>query len=382
VCLLLLPLCFGLLITLCIRTCMDTEGPRGFLTLINPEWGTLSQATAWLEAAAHVILSLQLGSGVLSTYASYNKFSHNIIRDCWLMIIGQIFWVFLSTFLIFSLLGVAYKEDTRNLRTLSAEHPLISITGEGVWLGAITLVESSFTQLSYGWLWAGLFFILSILISITSVLGYVCMISTTLLSTRVGCLRLQPLTSLLTVVTLALLCLLLATEGGIHIFHLFQTYLSTWPLILFTIITTISAVISHGTASILKDISAMCKHNLSHIAASHFSVIITTITPILMSTSLGWTLYSLSMEHIQKPLQTFGIFLSTAWALPLAWSVSVLALAPVLLGAVWYILLGARTQGHMWAKNLRKMFSATDTWHRNQQTHLFGQRNNRNSSSA
>ena len=34
----------------------------------------------WLEATRVVFLSLQLGLGVISTYASYNKYHHNIIR--------------------------------------------------------------------------------------------------------------------------------------------------------------------------------------------------------------------------------------------------------------------------------------------------------------
>ena len=293
VCLLMLPVCFGLLITLCIRTCMDPEGPQGFLTLINPQWSALSQATAWLEAASHVILSLQLGTGVISTYGGYSKFNHNIIRDCWVIIIGHIFWVLLSTFLIFSLFGVAYKEDTINLRNLSPDHPLISITGEGVWLGAITLVESSFTELSYGWLWAGLFFILLMILSITSIFGYVEVISNTLISPKASWLRFKPLLSLVTMLAIFLSCLVLATEGGIHIYYLLQTYIASWPLLLFTIITILSAAFSHGTSYIVKDISYMCKTTLSHISSSHFSVIITTITPLLISVSIISILTSL-----------------------------------------------------------------------------------------
>jgi len=381
VCLLLVPLCYGLLITLGIRTCMDQHGPTGFLSLINPEWTTLSQATAWLEAAGHVILSLQVGSGVVSTYGSYNKYSHNIIRDCWVIIVGHVVWVCLSVFLVFSLLGVAYKEDTVNLKNLSSDHPLVSITGEGIWLGAITLVESSFNELTYGWLWAGLFFVLIIITSITSILGYVDVISNTFLSVREDCLKFKPLTSLITVLILSLICVPITTQGGIFIFYLLQTYIATWPLLFFTIITITTSVICHGTSYILKDISSMSRRNISHIVSSHFSVIITTITPILISTSLGWTLYSLSMENIQKPLQTFGIFLSSYWSLPLAWSLAILPIAPILFGAFWYIFVGAR-RGHMWIKNLRRMFRPTDTWHRNQHLQMFGDRNSRSTSSA
>ena len=31
--------------------------------------------------------------------------------------------------------------------------------GKGVWLAAITVLESSLASLSYGWLWGGLFFV-------------------------------------------------------------------------------------------------------------------------------------------------------------------------------------------------------------------------------
>ena len=33
------------------------------------------------------------------------------------------------------------------------------IPGKGVWLAAITVLESSLASLSYGWLWGGLFFV-------------------------------------------------------------------------------------------------------------------------------------------------------------------------------------------------------------------------------
>lgn len=35
---------------------------------------------AWLEAGRFVFISMHLGLGVISTYASYNKYHHNIIR--------------------------------------------------------------------------------------------------------------------------------------------------------------------------------------------------------------------------------------------------------------------------------------------------------------
>ena len=101
------PLCYGLLITLVIRACMDASGPGGFLAVMRPQWAALASVTAWLEAAAHVIFSLQLGLGMLTTYGGYNKFGHSLVRDSCIIIFGHFCWVILSVLLVFSLRGVA-----------------------------------------------------------------------------------------------------------------------------------------------------------------------------------------------------------------------------------------------------------------------------------
>ena len=77
---LLVPLCYGLLMTLTIRGCMGEGGPEGILALLAPDWSHITKPWVWLEASKFVFLSLQLGIGVVSTYASYNKYHHNIIR--------------------------------------------------------------------------------------------------------------------------------------------------------------------------------------------------------------------------------------------------------------------------------------------------------------
>ena len=77
---LLVPTCYGLLMTLTIRGCMAEGGPQGILTLLTPDWSHIQQPWVWLEAGRFAFMSMQLGLGVVSTFASYNKFHHNIIR--------------------------------------------------------------------------------------------------------------------------------------------------------------------------------------------------------------------------------------------------------------------------------------------------------------
>ena len=103
-------------------------------------------------------------------YSSYNPFLHNIVRDCFLVVIAHLVWIILATILTCSLLGAAYNAKSFHL---TSDLSLPSIVGHGVWLISVTLVEKSLATLSTGWLWAGLFFILILLVSITSVFGYI-----------------------------------------------------------------------------------------------------------------------------------------------------------------------------------------------------------------
>ena len=46
------------------------------------------------------------------------------------------------------------------------------ILGKGVWMVSITLVETSLSSISYGWLWAGIFFLFILLVALSSIFGY------------------------------------------------------------------------------------------------------------------------------------------------------------------------------------------------------------------
>ena len=212
VCLATVPACYMLLVTLTIRTCLATGGPHGVLILLTPDWSVLTQPSVWLEATGQVIFSLQLGLGAVSAYSSYNTYQHNIVRDCAIIICSHLVWVILAILLTFSLLGVAHNTKTINLTNLESDPALMSITGYGVWLGAITLIKTSLANISTGWLWAGLFFMLLLLVSITSVFGYLEVITSSIISLRPAILPFKPALTFTVLVVLFLLHLILATQ--------------------------------------------------------------------------------------------------------------------------------------------------------------------------
>jgi len=379
--LLLLPLSYGLLITLCIRTCLDPAGPAAVITLLSPHWASLHQATAWLEAAAHAIWSLQLGTGVISTLGAYNKFQKQLLRDATVVTAGHAVWVLLSTFLLLSLTGLA---DTAAMESVAAKQEQEaamavlsqrSVVGDdGLLLANLQLILAAFSELSQGWLWAALYCILLLLILLTNLAGYLELITNSVIGHRVSCIRFKPLVALLVMLVLVLLCLPLTTQSGLVVQQVLATFCADWPTLLFSILTVVAATCCHSMLSLVKDLCYMSRHQLSHFLSSHLSVVLTTIAPVLLATSLGWTLYCLAV----KSEAAVGLSLPTDWGLPLVWCISLLTVLPVLLGALWAVLGGGKEDAQLWSKHLRGIFKPTATWHRNQHLQLFGDRKNVN----
>ena len=289
--LLVIPLCYGLLITLVIRSMMDEAGPAGFLSLMTPRWSVLSQVTAWLEAAAHVVFSLQLGLGVLTTYGGFNKFGHSIIRDSWIIIIGQMVWVMLSVLLVLSVRGVADNADIISLPAVTSDNSDnavramadMSILGDSVGLSTIVLILQTFSTMPHGWLWSALFSILVILVCITNMFGYVETISTSISYYRPAAIRYHPLVTLLTLLAAGFIAVSFTTQGGSHVYMLLQSYIADWPMLLVTLLTTLAATNSLSMSSVIKFMIIMTRRKLTNYTKSHLTVILITVVPIIFT---------------------------------------------------------------------------------------------------
>jgi len=368
-----LPLAFMLLVTLVIRSCLAEGGPQGVLSLLSPEWSLLKEPSLWLQAAAHVIFSLQLGLGAQSTYARCNKYRHNLIRDVAVIIVSHVVWVLLSLLLTLALLGAG---DT-NVR--DSAQVIRSVTGEGLWLAAITILDKTLLTLGYGWLWAGLYLVLLSVITITSLYGYIEVISSSFSNIRPGLAKLKPLVTFCVLVLIFLMDLALATQGGVHVYHLLSTYLATWPTLLISFITLMAAVLSHSPRHIIRDLAEMSGVSLPHTLTAHLTVIYTSIAPLLLLSAASYSLYRLHLDHLEDPLATFGVSLSqSGWPMILGWSLYGLTVLPIVLGIL--VRLAWVTRGDHLSTHLKRSVSPTDEWYRNEQAHLPG--GTRQSSSA
>jgi len=354
---------FGFLITLCIRTSLTPNGPTGVLALLTPDWKVAAKPTLWLELTGQLIFSLQLGSGVHTTLASYNKFKQNLVRDTAILIGVHLLWVLLATYLVLSLFAITDQEETSWINIKSSTNETLIVTssaGYDVWLMLITILESAMPKLNCGWLWASLSILLLMIISFCSLLGNCELLLSSLLSPRRKLLPWRPLILLLLIAAILILTLPLTTQGSIHIYHLLLTYLNYWPLLFFSILILFCSI-RHGPHNLLADLSSMSSMDFSHWVSSHFSVLLYTLIPLLLITSLSWHFYMMYQEHLLSSLQSFGISIQPPeWGPHVALGVSFLPLVPLILGVLYHFTLGAR--GTIWSKHTKNSFNPTIKW--------------------
>ena len=227
--------------------------------------------------SSQVVYSLQLGLGSVSAFASYNSYHHNIARDTAIMIASNLVWAVLSILLVFSLLGVTHSLQTINLTHVLASEPglSVSITGSGLLMAGVTLVETALASVATGWLWAGLLFLLIFLTTLTSLTGLLETISSSIISLRPSLLRYKPAITFSILTFLFLLALVLGTGGGAHVYSLLDTFIASWPCLLTSLLSLLATLTCHGPQLLLAHIIDMSKVRLHHVITSHMSVLFT-----------------------------------------------------------------------------------------------------------
>ena len=87
--------------------------------------------------------------------------------------------------------------------------------------------------------------------------------------------------------------LALATQGGIHVYYMLTAYYTSWPTVLFGLLSVLAAAFGHGGKYLMKDMGDMSKMPLTHYIAAHLSVLYSSVIPVFLvvsrhiSTSLG-----------------------------------------------------------------------------------------------
>ena len=134
------------LITLLVKSLTLPGATYGLQYLFTPQWDALLKPMVWKNAVVQCFFSLAICMGTLTTYSSFNRFSHNIYRDAAIISVVDTLTSLLSSAVVFAVLGnLAYEKA-------AGEKPGRLVTYEDIDMravahGGFTLVFQTYPEL-------------------------------------------------------------------------------------------------------------------------------------------------------------------------------------------------------------------------------------------
>ena len=294
------------LVTLVTRCCLAEGGWAGVTSLLAPDWSVLTRPHVWALAVTQLVVSTNLGTGVLSTFASNNSYSHNILRDVLLVTAAHLLWSTVATLLVSSLLGLTgVSPDTESLQSV---------------LDCLVTAMAAMANLSQGWLWLGLLFILFIIVTLSNTVGYIALIVSIVPTCR------RAISTPISLSVIFFLSLVLINKTGPAIFLVVSSGLTSWPPLLFCLLTVLLLTWAHGIRYLESDLTTITTILTPHIIICHLNTSLYTLTPLALAACLAWLLWSMAESSSSLVLLT----------------TSLLPLLPIVLGAVVMTIRAAR----------------------------------------
>ncbi|KRZ55258.1 Sodium- and chloride-dependent glycine transporter 2 [Trichinella nativa] len=365
-----------LLLVLLIRGLLLTNSMKGIEFFLIPDFSRLTSSEVWGDAAIQVFFSMSIGAGGLSTLASYSPTNNNILRDTVVITIGNIFTSLLSGLVVFSILGyISGQLDT------TVEQ--IAESGPGLLFVAYPYALSS---LPVSQLWSSLFFFTVILMAID-----------TQVYSKINNLYVQQIVQVQVVITaiidqwpflrqpcwkvttVAFVCavsyligLIMVTNvsivGGPYILNLLDTFAGGWPLLLQCLIEVI--VVAYIFGKRVKKYAALYERMLGKAPSLFWKIL---GYPASGFYKLSWAFLTpacligvLIFNFLQYSTTTYGNYVYPLWAEILGWVIAFSTLLPVVLVALYKLIMLFASSTWVDAKcKFYKYFQATEKWHQN-----------------
>ena len=211
------------------------------------------------------------------------------------------------------------------LLLLALSPPTLASASPGTplsWQAGLLLLHSSLLKLRVGWLWASLLLILLLLASISSLLGHLEVVNSSLQFFRPS---LRPLVTLLALALFSLLAFLLASKGGVTLHHLLSSSLTPWSPLLTCLLTLLASLLCQGVSSLLRDLSEVSSLLIPHWTGVHLSFLFYTPLPLLLGSALVYSLKTMpvtfpwfALALLPIPLAAFAFTVSALRKKPLA----------------------------------------------------------------
>ncbi|XP_060591906.1 sodium- and chloride-dependent glycine transporter 1-like [Ruditapes philippinarum] len=300
---------FVLLAIFLVRGAILPGAEIGIKYYLTPDLSKLTETKIWAEACMQVFVSVGPGFGGMITFASYNKFTNNCMRDAILVCLMDLLAGFSGGFVIFSVLGHVSHETGIDIK---------SFNQSGYGLGFIAYPEAA-NYLPPPQLWCALFFFMSIFLGIDSQFPNYEIVVTAIKDEFSK--RLHGKTTQLTLIVIVLAFLLAipqVTGGGYYLLTLLDWYAATFSVTIFALIELLVMAYVYG----IKRVDANMREMTGKGVPLLFKIAWCVTTPLLLAVTLGFTVYT-----YEPP--SYGSYEYEQWHIGLGWCIAAFSLAPI-----------------------------------------------------
>ncbi|XP_060563213.1 sodium- and chloride-dependent glycine transporter 1-like [Ruditapes philippinarum] len=300
---------FVLLAVFLVRGSILPGADIGIKYYITPDLSKLKETKIWAEACMQVFISVGPGFGGMITFASYNKFTNNCMRDAIIVCLMDLLTGFAGGFVIFSVLGHVAHETGINIENFNQS---------GYGLGFIAYPEAA-NYLPPPQLWCALFFFMSICLGIDSQFPNYEIVVTAIQDEFNK--HFKGKTTLLTLIVIVLAFLLAipqVTRGGFYLLTLVDWYAATFSMTIFALMELLVMTFIYG----VKRVDANMREMTGKGVPILFKIAWCVTTPILLVVTLGFTVYT------YKP-PSYGSYEYEPWHISLGWCISSSSLVPI-----------------------------------------------------
>ncbi|MFH4982714.1 hypothetical protein AB6A40_009423 [Gnathostoma spinigerum] len=239
---------YFVLVVLLSRSLCEEGALDGIIFFLTPKFEMLLKAQVWGDAAAQIFYSTGVCFGGVITLASYNRFNNNLYRDAMIVTFGNSITSILSGFTVFSILGFM----ARSLNTTVDE---VATAGPGL---TFIVYPQAVTLLRWSPLWSALFFLMLIVLTLSSMFPMVESVATAFIDQFPKSLRpYQFWVALLCCVFMFLLGIPLTTGGGMYILQLLDTYGVGYALLVLGLVEVVTVAWLYKAENLCKNIKEM-----------------------------------------------------------------------------------------------------------------------------
>ncbi|XP_074652223.1 sodium- and chloride-dependent GABA transporter 2-like [Tubulanus polymorphus] len=189
----------------------------GVIFYLKPDFSKLLDPGVWYDAGTQTFYSYAIGYGALTALGSYNKFNNNVYRQCILVAIINCSTSLYAGFAVFCALGFMAKQQGVPIQDVASSGPGLVFIAYPKSIGAMSVPQ----------LWAVLFFIMILLLGMSSEFACCEGFVTTMSDFFPKLLRKSPNREIFTAVYFFasfLVGLSMITNGGMYVFQMFDYY--------------------------------------------------------------------------------------------------------------------------------------------------------------